>query len=267
MSVLLVDFDSLLYTSVYKIVGISAMRDALEKYGREGAEQWLNEEVYNEGINRCENELLKIQNYVDQLMLDDISGIELFITTCSNNFRNKIYPDHKANRKRNKYVWLLRSHYQMNGATYSDELEADDLIAIRAKELGYDNCVIISIDKDLRQIPGMHWSYYKVKSKDHYGNPILNEFGIEEKEYRQKSIDFVSKEDAENCLWKQVLTGDSGDNIKGLHRVGEKTADKILKDAPVKWVKVAREYIKRGQKEDFKINYNLIKLGNHGIRG
>jgi 5'-3' exonuclease len=259
--ILLVDFDSILYASVYKIVSISQMRDAITKFGKEGAKQWILEEVYHEGINRCENELLKIQNEIDSLMINDITGIELFITTCSNSFRKEITPTYKANRKRNNYVWLLRSHYQINGAIHSDTLEADDLIAIRARELGVYNCIVVSIDKDLKQIGGYYWSYYKVKSKDMLGEFIYDEFGNHVKEYKQKAIYFITKDEAEKLFWCQMLVGDGSDNIKGLHRVGEKTAEKILSDSLVHWFRTAREYIKRDQKEDFKINYKLLKLG------
>lgn len=257
---LLIDLDSLLYTSVYRIVSIRAMREAITNFGKESAKQWLKEEVYNEGINRCENQLLQIQKQISSMMLNEVSGIELFITTCTKSFRKELSKDYKINRKRNEYVWMLRAHYQMNGTFFSDTLEADDLISIRARELGMDNCVIVSIDKDLKQIGGYYWSYYKEKSKDHYGEPILNEFGNPVTEYKQKSIDYITKEEAEYIFWEQVLMGDPSDNVKGLKGVGKKTAEKILLDAPVKWIKVAREYIKRNQKEDFKITYNLLKL-------
>lgn len=259
--ILLIDFDSILYTSVYKIVGIGAMRDAIEKYGKENAKQWLMEEVYNEGINRCENELLKIQNYIDSQIFQDITGVELFITTCKNPFRKVLNPNYKSSRKPNNYVWMLRGHYQMNGAFFSDTHEADDLIADRAKELGKDNCIVISIDKDLKQIGGYYWSYYKVRSFDMHGEPVLNEYGSQEREYKQKNIDYITDDEAERIFWLSMLTGDSGDDIKGLHRVGPKTAEKILSQTKVNWFKTAREYIARGQKEDFKINYRLLKLG------
>jgi len=259
--ILLIDLDSILYTSVYRIVSFREMREALSNYGKEGARQWMNEEVYNEGINRCENELLKIQNKVDSLMMNDVVSVELFITTCKNSFRKKLSTSYKATRKRNKYVWMLRDHYQINGAHFSDTLEADDLIAIRAKEIGVDDCVVVSMDKDLKQIGGYYWSYYKQRSKDSHGNLIMNDFGFYETEYKQKSIDFITEEEANKLFWTQMLTGDTSDNIKGLHRVGVKTAEKILSDSVVHWIRTAREYISRGQKEDFKINYQLLKLG------
>jgi 5'-3' exonuclease len=259
--VALIDLDSVLYESVYKIVSIREMREAIKKHGKESAKQWLMEEVYNEGINRCENQLLKMQNYLNDIFFEDITSYELFITTCSKSFRKELSQDYKANRKRNKYVWLLREHYRHNGAASDDVLEADDLIAKRANEIGIGENIIVSLDKDLKQIGGYYWSYYKVKSKDHEGNLIMNEFGFYEREYKQKEVTFISKKEAERLFWKQMLMGDTSDNIKGLHRVGDKTADKILTDAPILWRKVAREYITRKQKEDFKINYQLLKLG------
>jgi 5'-3' exonuclease len=263
--ILLIDFDSILYTSVYKIVGIGAIRDALEKYGKEGAKQWFLEEVLNEGVNRCENELLKIQNYVDSQILEDVTGVELFITTCSKSFRKELAPTYKSSRKKNNYVWMLRSHYQMSGAHFSDTLEADDLIAIRAKELGKDNCIVISIDKDLKQIGGYYWSYYKTRSKDNDGNFIMNDFGFYDTEYKQKTVAYITDEEADTLFWGQMLTGDSGDDIKGLHRVGIKTAEKILLNTNCNWFAVAREYIKRNQKQDFKLNYKLLRLVDNGV--
>jgi len=259
--VLLIDLDSVLYSAVYRIVTISQIRDALEKYGKEGARLWLNEEVYNEGINRCENQLLQIQTQISEMMFNDITGVELFITTCKNSFRKKLAPSYKANRKKNKYVWMLRDHYQLNGAKFSDTLEADDLIAMRAKMLGVDNCIVVSIDKDLKQIGGYYWSYYKVKSKDMQGNFILDEYENHVKEYKMKQIDFITKEEADNYFWCQMLIGDTSDNIQGIKGLGPVKSKKIVSPAKNKFIAVAREYIKRDQKEEFRTNYQLLKLG------
>src|SRR5690606_31239133 len=105
---------------------------------------------------------------------EDIAEWELYITTCSRNFRKEISSDYKSNRKKNNYVWLLREHYINNGAFCSDTLEADDLIADRISELKKGDYLIISIDKDLKQLGGYYWSYYKQKSKDHYGELVIN---------------------------------------------------------------------------------------------
>ena len=257
----LIDLDSILYKAVYKVVSISEMREAIKNYGKEAAKQWLKEEVYNEGINRCENELLKMQQYLSSIFFEDITNYELFITTCSNSFRKQISKTYKSNRKKNKYVWLLREHYRHNEARSSDRLEADDLIAIKAQEIGKGNYIIVSIDKDLKQIGGYYWSYYKIRSKDSFGDYIANEFGFYETEYQQKQVDFISDDEANKFFWSQMLIGDSSDNIKGVKRIGIKTAEKILNNTTVPWIATARKYIEKGQKEDFKINYQLLKLG------
>lgn len=256
----LIDLDSILYQSVYRIVSFGEMRSKLGELGKEAARQWLMEEVYNEGINRCENELLKMKSFVNDVFFEEITSYELFITTCTKSFRKDVAPSYKANRRRNNYVWMLREHYKMNGANHSDTLEADDLISIRAKELGFGNYIIFSIDKDLKQIGGYFWSYYKVKSKDMYGKTIVNEFGIEEREYRQKTVEFISKEKAEYLFWQQMLMGDPSDNIKGIKGLGPKKSEKILVGSTKLWVTCAREYIKANQKKDWKINYQLLKL-------
>lgn len=257
----LIDLDSLLYKACYKVISISQMREALELYEKEQAKQWFLETVYEESINRCENELLKTQQYLQEVFFEEIDSFELFITTCTKSFRKELSSEYKANRKRNKYVWMLRDHYVMNGAEHSDIYEADDLIADRAKELGVGNYIVVSMDKDLKQLGGFYWSYYKTRSKDMEGEYIEDEFGGYVMEYQQKDVDFISKEAAEHIFWTQVLTGDTSDNVKGLWRVGEKTAEKILSKSNRPHIATMREYVKRNQKEDFYINYKLLKLG------
>jgi 5'-3' exonuclease len=279
--VMLLDFDSIIYKSVYKVVSIKEMREALSLYGKAEAKEWLLREVYDYGINRCENEILSIQNHLQSIFLNEITGVELFITTCSKSFRKELSKEYKSKRKKNNYVWTIREHYKFNDAKFSDTLEADDLIAIRSKELGKDNCIVVSIDKDLRQIGGYYWSYYKMAEKDNYGNFCLTEEGYKNMVYKHNSVDYISEEEASLFFWKQMLMGDSGDGISGIKaisviekfkilqqtgyniacKVGEVTAKKILKDSNNHFITVAREYIKRNQKDDFWINYKLLKLG------
>ena len=256
---LLLDFDSILYHAVYRIVSFDQMRSKITDFGKEGARQWLLETVYNEGVERCEKEIENIRQYLGNIFFEDLTETELFITTCRKSFRKDLSSTYKSNRKANKYVWLLREHFANNGAKFSDTHEADDLIAERARYLGVGNYLVCSIDKDLKQIGGHYWSYYKQNVKDENGEKVLTEFGWPEREYKQPQVDFISENDARLLFWKQMLMGDSGDCISGLHRVGPKTADKILTSG-IPWRRTAREYITRGQKQDFKINYKLLKL-------
>jgi len=47
-----------------------------------------------------------------------------------------------------------------------------------------------------------------------------------------------------------------------LYRLGKVKSEKILKESTCYWFTVARKYIELNQKEDWKINYSLLKLGN-----
>ncbi len=256
----LIDLDSILYKAVYRAVSFAEMREALSKYSKQEAKQWLNEEVYERGINRVEKQILEIVEHVDSLMLQDVTESELFITTCTKSFRKKLAPSYKIKRKRNNYVWMLRNHYMINDAKFSETHEADDLIARRARELGKENCIVVSLDKDLKQIGGYYFSYYKEKERDFMGDVVLNDLGFPEMSFKQKEIQYINDQEASYLFWEQMLMGDATDGILGLKRVGKKTSEKILKDSTCYWVTVAREYIKRNQKEDFYINYKLLKL-------
>lgn len=257
----LVDFDSVLYKAVYRVVSFGEMRRAIENYGKENAKQWLLETVYNEGLNRAENIMLEIQNHLESIFFESIDSWEIFITTSTKNFRYEIDANYKSNRKKNNYVWLLREHYRNNGAICSEVLEADDLIANRVSDLKKGEYIIISIDKDLKQLGGYYWSYYKQKSKDFNGDLVLNEFGNAETEYKQKEVEFISEDEAKKFFYTQMLVGDASDNIKGLKGIGFKRAEYLLMDSKNYFITTARAYIEKSTKEDFRKNYNLIKLG------
>ncbi len=121
-------------------------------------------------------------------------------------------------------------------------LEADDLVAYYGVNNSDYKVVICSPDKDvLHQCIGKHFNYQKVE--------------------------FVttSETDAEKFLWKQVLMGDSTDNIQGIPGVGIKTAENWLKDRE-KEIEgfVLRKYVEKfgvvEGLEQFFINFRLVYL-------
>jgi DNA polymerase-1 len=136
---------------------------------------------------------------------------ECFITG-KGNFRYDIAVSHpyKGNRKdtaKPEHLDHCRDYLEEYWeATRSENEEADDLIAIRATELG-PHAVIASVDKDFLQVPCVH--------------------------YNTRRQDFTTVSEHEGILffYKQMLMGDKADNIVGLHRVGPKTADKMLHGA------------------------------------
>lgn len=162
--------------------------------------------------------------------------------TGRNNFRKIFYPEYKANRKdKVKPKWFKKlKEYMVDDMKFFsvDTLEADDLISIYSK---YNkNSIICSTDKDLLQIEGFHYNLTK----------------------QTRSV--VSYEEANLNLWRQVLMGDSADNIKGLEGIGTVRASKLLQDSNNYLFKTISEYIHvYGQYkgiEQFTTNYKLIKL-------
>jgi rRNA-processing protein FCF1 len=258
----LIDFDSLIYNSVYKCISIQEIRDMLSQYDKLTAKEWFLDEVLNRSVNKLENlDLLRIQEYLSEIFPHELTGIELYITKCSDPFRKKLNSDYKANRKNNNYVSMVRNYYAENIAYYSDTLEADDLIANRVKDLGYNNCIIVSIDKDLKTIGGYYWSYYRQKCKDFDGNYITLENGIIDTEFKHNSVEFITEKEAEFNFYQQMLVGDSSDNIKGIKGIGQVKSTKLLNSSSNYFIQAARQYIEKSTKEAFRTNYKLLKLG------
>lgn len=139
---------------------------------------------------------------------------ELYLSPTGNaNFRFEIYPEYKANRAnahKPHHYKTLRNHALKNlGAVLCDNIEADDEINIRANELTAQGkwwCIVTN-DKDLKQIPGWHY------------------------DWKKKALIDVDIVEARQCLYMQVLQGDSVDNIKGCPGIGPAKAAKALKHA------------------------------------
>lgn len=124
-----------------------------------------------------------------------------------NNFRRDHWPQYKEHRdnfkKPDAMAYALELIYEQNSsAVCVDRLEADDLIGMMVSS---GEAIGVTVDKDLRQIPGWHWN----PDKEKY--PICQ-----------------SKWNANKFFFNQWMSGDSTDNIWGLWRVGPKTADKFL---------------------------------------
>lgn len=100
-------------------------------------------------------------------------------------------------------------HYleRSRGAVITDGVEADDSIGIRAtsgRAEGRPEAVIISTDKDLKQIPGKHYNWVK------------------------DEWDEITEREGLRLFYKQLLTGDTVDNIPGIYGIGPANASKIV---------------------------------------
>jgi 5'-3' exonuclease len=132
--------------------------------------------------------------------------------TGPNNFRHEIAKDYKAQRPKEKPVLLnFARNYIMEefNTILTEGEEADDAIAILATK-HFPDAVIVSIDKDFKQVPGLLY------------NPTKDEWTE------------VSEEEGTHFFYTQLLTGDRVDNIQGVNKIGPKTAEKILEGAATK---------------------------------
>ena len=128
--------------------------------------------------------------------------------TGKNNFRHDVAvtAPYKGNRKseKPKHYHLLREYlvYAWDAVIW-DGFEADDAIAIEATELNGEG-VMVSLDKDLDQVVGWHYNFVK------------------------DNLYYINQQTASFNFYKQFLTGDAVDNIKGVHGIGPKKAEKLL---------------------------------------
>ena len=186
---------------------------------------------------------------VDLLMFDlpDCTDYEGYLSLDSeSNFRNAIavtapYKGNRTAAKPHHYDLIrdrLLTYWEFHGIIGQ---EADDSLAQEQTEQG-DKTVIVSIDKDMLQVPGWHYNFV---------NRTM-----------QKVETFT---DGFKWFCIQMLMGDKVDNIIGLKQVGIKRATEALEgdylmNSMLK--SVAAQYKKHGDTElkHFKENAKLLWL-------
>jgi hypothetical protein len=149
----------------------------------------------------------------------------------SQNFRRRFWPDYKAHRddtmqpdSKDYAVEIIVDGFDV---VEYPQLEADDIMGIEASA---GDAIAVTIDKDLRCVPGWHW------------NPS-----------REKKPVFVSEEDADFFFYTQWMTGDATDNIPGLWKIGPKKAEKFLRDTDKEnWVKEILELYRTEERPEHK---------------
>lgn len=246
----LFDFDSLIYRAAYRIASFSDIR----KWFRDGrGREWMEKEIIYLSVNRLTNMYDDIYFQIEETGIE-ITDVEYYITMAKNSKRKEISSTYKAQRKRNKWVNKIRRYLiSMEFAIMHDEWEADDLIADRANELGEGNCLILSIDKDMKQIPGIHYNYQRVRVYDEEGNRVNGDF---------KGLDMITPEEANRFFWEQMLIGDGADNIKGVPRIGPVKAGKLLNGEKDLERIVKDTYFNHyGDLEAYEETYFLLRLG------
>ena len=145
------------------------------------------------------------------LNVDPVQGF-VFAFSCPSKryFRHDLWPDYKAHRSGRvapTHLKFVREYVKSNYTTkHRPGLEADDILGIMADLYRdkFDFC-IVSSDKDLDQIPGLHY------------NPS-----------KQDSTYIVTEEYAKTWHMTQTLIGDSADNYPGCKGIGPVKARAIV---------------------------------------
>jgi len=143
-----------------------------------------------------------------ELILQSVGATDfkVYLTDSLGNFRNSISSFYKSNRSKESPVWLedLKEHLiTVWGAKISLGQEADDALGIEQTKMA-EGTVICSIDKDLLQIPGYHYNFVRFEHV------------------------FVTPEEGMYNFYKQLIVGDSTDNVNGCPKKGEVKAASIL---------------------------------------
>lgn len=178
-------------------------------------------------------------------------------TDLTNNFRYKLCKNYKANRKGSVKPLLYDAIRHHLIKQYSAEvvvgIEADDALGMSQTR----DTIIISKDKDLLQVPGLHYSISsnKIIRAGKIGGLALYEDGAKDKPKKKLT--------GHGFKWfcAQMLLGDDVDNIKGLHRVGPVGAHNILHGAKTKesaWGVVKDMYKVHKREEDLLTNAQLL---------
>ncbi len=188
-------------------------KEAIE-YARGDPSKIIKEHITGSLKVACRNVMSMIYTVISEI--EDFAesvDTKVFFSSKKKNYRLLRYPTYKANRdniRRPKHLMDVKEYLcQYEGVSFARGIEADDLIGIHmtTHDPGVTP-VIVTIDKDLKQIPGPYYNF------------VTGEFTVTD-EY-----------EALKQLFLQALIGDTADNIQGVYGIGKVKAAKILEDVP-----------------------------------
>ena len=185
---------------------------------------------FSDAYNATKRELTKLEN-----KFGTFTPMILFFSD-STNFRKKILPDYKGHRNRKKpcgykrVINKLKTEFEV---ILMPTLEADDAMGIYATK--HPGNIIVSPDKDMKQIPGELYN--------------LDET-------------FTIDKDA-GAKWHliQSISGDQTDGYGGVPGIGVKRAEPLFNDKGYSWKTVVEAFAERDLSEDDALtNARLAKI-------
>ena len=233
--ILLVDADSLIFASCYR--------------KRETPDDELYYTNIEDSRAKFDEQFMSIVNHLEEKYpIDKI----LTFSGSKGNFRKLITPKYKANRKKQELPPLLDEMHQFVKDHYDSiwgyGVETDDMVARYWKQIsddiGRDEVMIVSIDKDYKQFPCLMYNYH----------------------YKHKEILDISEEEAMYNFYEQCIVGDTADNVNYFKGKGKKFAEKHFKDCTTKYQYTRKLYelfkleYKGKARQKYTECYHLLKL-------
>ena len=186
---------------------------------------------FSEAMANVQRELVKIKSH----FMWDVPEILLFFSD-SVNFRKKIFPSYKGHRNRKKpcgYRRVISELAEQYGVIRMPTLEADDAMGIYATE--NPGNIIVSPDKDMRQIPG--------------------------KLFNMDELIEITEEEGRQWHLIQTLAGDQTDGYSGVPGIGIKRAVTLFGECGYCWDTVVKAFTDKDlTEEDALINARLAKI-------
>ena len=186
---------------------------------------------FSEAMANVQRELVKIKSH----FIWDVPEILLFFSD-SVNFRKKIFPSYKGHRNRKKpcgYRRVISELAEQYGVIRMPTLEADDAMGIYATE--NPGNIIVSPDKDMRQIPG--------------------------KLFNMDELIEITEEEGRQWHLIQTLAGDQTDGYSGVPGIGIKRAVTLFGECGYCWDTVVKAFTDKDlTEEDALINARLAKI-------
>lgn len=185
---------------------------------------------FSDAYNATTRELTKLKDE-----FGSFPDIKLFFSDTKN-FRKKIAPSYKGHRNRKKpcgYKRVINKLKTEFDVVIMPTLEADDAMGIYATQ--YPGNVIVSPDKDMKQIPG---TLYNLDEK------------------------FTITSDSGRA-WHliQCLSGDQTDGYSGVPGIGVKRAQTLFDKEGYSWKTVVKAFTDKGMTEyDAILNARLAKI-------
>ena len=178
--------------------GIKEARKLIASLPEEAEAELLTTTTVEEVSHALQNLHTSINNTLDAV---GATSYTLYLTG-KDNFREKLVDDYKANRDpTHKPYWykeMIEYLVKNWGAVIVDGQEADDAMAIEQMKSPYGTTVICTVDKDLQMVPGYNYNYDKGK------------------------VDEIEELEGIRFFYKQIIQGDSTDNIPGIYKFTNK---------------------------------------------